>query len=353
MLRIVSVFLLMSGCFLSAAERPKIPVDGVDTTLLVDAQGKSVSPREFFEKKSSDAACVADLARLKKEFRQQYQELQALKAKRSTPVGQEDAAIEAKYAEMDKKRDEALVLLEKCGECSTRPLDRISVLAATGKEDWYVSNGSCQIPTKDKAALKVSFEKVKQSLLNTKYYPKRAHRGFDNILEFKFVTPTANGYTMSDADTDLPATPFDLFVAVRGPKVFQLLSFNYFIKARHATSVVDPSARVSSEENKFSLEFENQAPTETAKLQFPEVFDYTASGKAISTSELKLPQIQGKWFLTDDGYIRYYTAAALPANIIPKNSNMFEVLGRKILIDSLMDLSERSEWDQASGASTP
>ncbi|MBY0370999.1 hypothetical protein K2X33_09950 [bacterium] len=332
-----ALFLSLFLCPL--VEATTIPADGPDLTLI-----GSDSPRVFFESKGTDAACVSDLSTAKTNYRKGYAELQKLKAARTTPVGTEDAAIEAKFKEVDAIRDNVLVLLEKCGECSTNKLTTSK--AGPGLE-WFISNGSCQLPIKDKAALKTAFDKVRASLLHTANYSKKAFRGFDNILDFQMIGPDMKPV---GKDVPLPETGFNLLISVRGPGV----ALQYFIDGSYKSSAVDPSKRVGMEENQFALEFSSADANRMAQVAFSgTVNDYTASGIPVPMTGVPLAQVQGKWYLTDDGYIRYYTAAVIPTLIIPasKRQKMLD-LGRKILIDSLFDLSERAEWDLA-GSPTP
>jgi hypothetical protein len=327
--------------FSSIAARPAVPInDGM--ALGVDARLASGKPREFYESRAkANPDCVKDLDKAKEDFREVAKQIKELKAKRS---GLKDAEVDAINKDIDrlgadlgKKRSVVLKWMDKCGECSVQEVTGVKVASVSRTENWYVSDGSCQIPSKDPAVLKAAFKKISESLQHAKRYPHYSEEGgFTNILDFQIAKVETKGKDITKISFDPKVDLFTgaqnfLGIWVRGIPGF---NFRYFISAEQ---------KLSPSEDAFHLKFET-VPSELIKLKevpFPEISDYTASGKATPVKASSLKNVIGAWYLNSDGYLRYYTAAEFLF--------MFDKLkdiARSTLLDTLWELSERGEWEQ-------
>jgi hypothetical protein len=331
------------------AERPKVPAPGVDADL-VGANG----PRAFFEKQASDAACVSDLGKVRSEYRTILTEIESLKKARpkSTKAdGTEDAAlktandaIDAKGVSLKEKRKELLALMQKCGECSAQDVKPWKVKPTPKRpqaEMWYVTDGSCQIPSKDTKVLESAFQEVSNSLVHAKSYPAYSPGGFGNVLEFQLAKVTGAGPTVKveflPKEDKFPASPIHLGIWIRGFEAFNnLFAFRYFIKANYEFKDANGLKEFWLTFNTVDDDISTQK-----KVVFPDtVTDLTTSGRVKKVKPNNLKNVQGLWYLNSDGYIRYYTAAVFPF----PNDNLAE-LGKNILLDTLTTLSERGKWE--------
>ncbi len=343
------VFLAFSASlFAVRGPAPSIPTPGEDTILT-----GGLTAREFFEKRASDAACVDDLKKEKAAEGAILTKIADLKKSRAGKTGTDLDAIndqiDALEPDLTKARNTMLDRMEMCGECATRPLDPVEsdVILPNGRKDptktqkWYVSNGSCQIPTKDPKILKEIFNTVSQSLIETEKYPKTAEGGFANILNFKVannkdLTPTADN--VFPAAT--PEKPINVYLWVLGPKLGAQFIFYYYLKSFHETKT---NAAGLSE---FRMDFET---TGDPRLKgswkvpgAPDVSDSALSGRVRGDLTIRMPlnSVKGQWYVNSDGYIRYFTAAEFPVKM-----DDIEKLGRRILIRTLYDASKRAKLE--------
>lgn len=320
----ISTVILSLSSFLWAADpqRPTAPPPGIDKVLTGGEE-----PRVFFQKRMADAACQDDLKKAKGTVRSLIKEIETMRAAKE-PADK----IDAKGPILMDERVKLLALMEKCGECATQEIETRVLDFKTHKETWFISDGSCQLPidgsTPDgKAKLKKSFDLVSDSLVHAKRYPK-PNGGFDNVLDFQVM----DGTTFKPDVDAFPASPVNLTVWVRGPRVFRLMMY-YAMEATFSTTV-------NNGLSEFNLEFTALEPK--SKITYPTVTDFTPAGKPISLIPLLLKRVVGRWYITSDGYFRYFTAAMLPANL---STNALKEQGRAVLTDTLTELSARGQWE--------
>ncbi len=346
MIKLVSLTVLAISfpLFAKSGSRPSIPAPEIDPALIQD--GKTV--REFFENRAKDAACQSDLTKAKADYRQKLKEVEDLKATRVlTTDGKEDATlksindkIDAMNAPLIALRDKMLVLIDKCGECATHEVESRDVDAGAGKtENWYISDGSCQIPSDDPAVLSKAFKLISESLLRTSAYPKTAKDGFANILAFR----AANKKDLSAlSDDKFPASPLNLFLWVLGPPLpFGLgwFRFQYYVKAEYT----EPKTATDPFFLKFETEADARIKADTEIVGLENIPDTTLSGRAKKGGKTTwLKNVQGSWYVTPDGYLRYYTAAQFPMKL-----KDIATQGRRILIDTLVFAQSRGDWESA------
>ncbi len=322
------------------AERPPVPSDCVDLEL-VGAGG----PRPFFEKRAENAQCRTQLDAAFLEYETTRAKIEALKAERDPAAAADDAKLVAQNKQIDSlgadlktKRAAILGFMQECGECATKDVTALTVMPkmGRGKEAWYETDGSCQIPSTETAVLEKAFSSISDSLVHAKRYPLYSPGGFANVLDFQVV----DGLDFkSDVDA-FPPSPLNLGVWVRGLKLpgFDFsLAFRYFIEAKYGTQ-----NRGATKE--FSLSFSTvEDPDVLRALKFPDdVKDRSPSGRPIEVIPKNLLNVRGLWCVNSEGYIRYYTAAEFPYQ-----SPQLAKLGRDILLDTLIALSSRGQWKAA------
>ncbi len=319
---------LSTSLWAAEPERPTVPPPGVDKVLT-----KGETPRAFFQKRMADAGCQSELKAAKKAFRDLIQEVADMRAAKET-----DSKIDAKGGALMDARMEVLRLMELCGECATREIEVRTLDFKAGRETWFISDGSCQLPIETTnakgepdaagiAKLQTVFQLVSDSLVHAKQYAG-PNGGFDNVLAFHVI----NGNKI-DPKADLFPSPANLAIWVRGPRILNMMMY-YPMEAEYET-VTKGSL------SEFNLKFKSFEPK--AKIVYPNVTDFTPSGKPVPPLiNLLLRRVVGRWYITSDGYFRYFTAAMLPLNLT--NPELMKQ-GRSVLTDTLTELSYRGQWE--------
>lgn len=355
MTQLVSFFVLLTSILSAApAERPKIPLTGtgnalgIDQRLKIDKDGKGpADPRAYYELRSRDAACMADLAKAKTEYSKQLKAIRTLKDSRPAAGSGAPEPVEINNKidllgkQLAAQRSTLLNAMNRCGECSVEAVIPHVIKTAAKTEVWYESDGSCQIPSKDKDVLKKAFQRISDSLTHAKRYPHHAEGGFGSILDFQIaqVNTTPEGATSVKFDDKLDAftgLPTYLAIWVRGPKLLPgaTPAFQYFIRSEN-------KAYGTTDLNEFELKFETVSdPKIKNKVIFPTIQDRSTSGRPLPAKQQTLPNVIGAWYLNSDGYLRYYTAAEFPFKFPG-----LEEIARYTLLDTLAELSDRGDWE--------
>jgi len=280
----LSLIVLFAGS-LFAAERPPIPKPEVD----LEVTG-GLTPREYFAKRKENKPCREALAKAKE-------------AEAKAPAAQKKALHQA-Y--LDK--------VIECGDCNIVPPGPPIVVGedTASPETWYVSYGFCQLDLKGD-----DFKNLSDSLLDLKKYPAKSG-GFSHIAEFI-------GYKEGTATPIQVATvsPFDAAIAVKGRVLAGALTgaIGYFVKNEFA-----------QEKDYFHLTFENTDSPPGYK--FPKL----TTEQGFPLPLVRLSHANGSWFLTKDGYFRYYTAADFPGVLSFASS-----VAKEILLDTLLEFYDRAE----------
>ncbi len=348
MTRVLCLMLVCSSfAWAATTKRPTVPLTTDGKSLGVDVRLGMGKPRDFFEARSRDAACMADLARAKADYKAFQKQIRDLKAKRpvagpSTPEPKDlNDQIDALGVEQRKQRSKLLAIMEKCGECAVQSVVPLKITTAAKTETWYESDGSCQFPVKDQSVLDTAFKKISDSLTHAKRYPHFSEGGFNSILEFQVANvtkdATTNAITSVAFDKTIDAFPSPqtyLAIWVRGPQIFgTTFAFQYFIASEYKHYSV-------GSQKEFELKFETVATKE--KVKFPDIQDFFPSGRPRpKLKQTELPNVVGAWYLNSDGYVRYYTAAQFEIQI-----KAAEQAARATLLDTLADLSDRGDWEE-------
>ena len=281
------IFLLAAPLFANGIEdRPPLPKPEVD----FEVTG-GLTPREYFSKRQANLPCREALEK-------------AQKAEAAAPDAKKPA-LHMAYLEK---------VLE-CGDCDIVPPKEPILIDVDGShsEQWYVSYGFCQLDLE-----KGDYETLVASLLDLKQYPAKTG-GFSHMAEFI-------GYEAGTKKviTQPKTSPFDAFIAVKGPILQTGLdgAIGYFARNWYDEKVP----------NQFHLWFENTAPPE--KYVYPSL--KTPAGFPLPLA--KLPHAKGSWYLTRDGYFRYFTAADFPGVL-----SFAATKAKEILLDTLLQFRARAQ----------
>lgn len=204
-------------------------------------------------------------------------------------------------------------LLQKCGRCAVRDVERkVERLPGKPPARWYVSDGSCWVG--DSKGLEGSLRKIVDDLLVVSRYPHK-NGGYRAILEF-FKTDAA-GVKAPATDKPESESPFFAFIAVRFPAIATPTVATYFVKNTF-----------ERKDNDLWLSFRSEPRPE--KLVVEEL-----------GVEFPVVQVQGQWFVSKDGYLRYSTAADFG---IPMPS-IADGPARRTLLETLVETLARGDLE--------
>ena len=275
-----------------APERPTLPDSCEDQTL---TQGKTA--REFFQARAADAACQKELQESKARYH-------ALKK-----AGQDDEA--------EKERDVLLAAMEKCGECASHELETRNIRTPGRTEHWAITDGFCQLPESSPTVLAPAFERVSDSLLHVKRYPRKLG-GLDDILEL-IAVDNETGKPLPDYDK--MESPFFSFIAIHGPQFVPGIptAITFYSKNTYQKSDTELHLKLSPEKTPEGF-------------QPPDVYLDKQSAQ-----QLKLTNAMASWHVTSQGCIRYYCAGDFPMDM-----KFAAKVARRIFLNTLVQVSERA-----------
>ncbi len=310
----MSFLFLLFTTTLSAAVRPEIPTPDVDKVLTHD-----LSARVYFNRKSQSPACAAKLTDLKANYRSLKRELLSMKS-----GGASSEALDAKEKESFTVLEQLTKSLEECGECAQQEI----VL----KDNYTIADGSCQLPTEDKALLEATFEKSAEDMLNVQKY-SALRNGFPALLEFVGLDYNTGELLPSLGKLAPTMDKFNTYVAVEGPinpLTGSLMGFDY----------VSENQIITRERNGLK-----ELIILVKGVQFPDgfeapvVYSVSAGGKKRRPTNVTLTKVQAMWYLNSDGYSRYYTGANFG---FLGGLEYLKKQARKTLINTLYRQVERS-----------
>ncbi len=313
-----------------AAEVPQIPSPGEDQVL---TQG--LSAREFFDRRLSDNECLSNLAAARSSFDEANRRVQEL-ISAAAPT----EAFEVAEATLYARKTALIKRVFQCGECAQRPVERREIEGNLGTQVWYVTDGSCSLHGDGAVG---RYEKGRNFLKGIRNYPQKLG-GLSHVLEFVAVDPQS-GEILENLNTT-EQSPLDIFISVRSADMNGLLnSISYFFRSTSGE-------KVSGDRKEYSIQFTSKRPT--PGFRRPEVYFLPAAGKVAGqydaqkrrATQWNLRNVKGSWYLSSDGYVRYFTAADFGeliensfglAELFLSEKNAAEVLG-----ETLFDLSEIS-----------
>lgn len=298
------------GITLFAADRPVYPERGEDKVL---TGGKTA--REFFAERTKDSPCRRDLLGLWEKYKTALKKLDDMKK-----AG--DADMDEQYDLVTNLRRSITLKNNECGECAAHPTKKIVIQTPARTEVWYQSDGSCQLPFTDKAQLAKAFDTIRDSVLRAKQHPHYAD-GLHHVLEVKAVDGKT-GKFLPEVDL-LGAEPQPVFVSVRGPEILGLLTaFSYVKNATWKDATVDGVRE---------LVFKADGQRPPLGFQYPDVHSVKPSGAKETVPPLrqkKVTQLLSYWYVSEDGYLRYFTAAEFGVAL-----KFIEELGQEVMLDSV------------------
>ncbi len=294
---------------------PTIPAPGLDSKLL-----NNQTPQAFFAARKTNTACRSELTTRKATYFSQKDALAKLAG--STDLD----ALDAQGLAMEGARDAWVEKMRECGNCTSQDIEVRPISTAGRTEFWYIGDGSCYVEGLNANGNDASFNAKADSLVTPDMY-RHYTGGFPTVLDFYPVDPKT-GQKMADPKIAV-GTPFNSFISIRGPVLLGLqASFGYYYKN-------DTKFRETNGVKEYIHTFEaEKAPR---AFRFPStVAQHMASGRTRDTNMLKLTRVQGMWYLTNDGYLRYYTAADLGMNL-----DFAKRLAQNIMLTTLATLYER------------
>lgn len=319
MKRILSLVLVMTAVSVFAdPTRPVCDPHEEDATLL---QNKKA--RDFFSDRAANADCVQKYQAAKKQF----DDARGLLVKQVSDKV-DAATIDKQEALVDNLRAPYLNLMAECGPCAANPIAAPIEVPANGRtEIWYTSDGSCQLPTTDKATLAKAFDNLTNDLTHLHAYPRQpgVQKGYNSILDVAAYDPKTGAL---DHNLDgFDGNGSSLFISVMGPIG---TAFSYYFQDKFKFS----------EQN--GLRQFAMAGTAVPPEGFtpPRSISYvTASGKKkVSLNTMLFPGSQTTWYVNEDGYVRYCATADFGIK-----SAFVQQYGRTLMLDLLNSSLEKTQ----------
>lgn len=306
--------ILFSG-FALADERPVRPKPTIDVELV------SETPGEFFAKRRENTECTAGLAKVEAEYKAARLALKKVIAEKAPA-----ATIDKTEATMGVARSRLIDWASKCGDCVSRPIAHARPLIDGAEEMWYVADGSCHLSNVDPEIRKKIYERAHERLMDSSLYPRHVG-GFPSILNFDGIDPATGGFLPAGK---IVGEDFLSFIAVKGPFMgIGSLSFSYVAKNK----IKQVAAGAS---RKLSIEFDITSPP-PGFVPPAKINEITASGRKKFTINTTLPRGWGMWYVTEEGYFRYATAADFGQDIA-----IADKFAQDTLLEALFSLVENS-----------
>lgn len=287
-----------------------IPEAGEDRVLT-----GGLTATEFFGRRAQPSTCRNAVNARILQSKTLKTELEALVAAQTAA-----AQLDVKEEQfVDFRKNDLLPSLEECGPCATQPM------GSSGT--WKISDGSCFVPGENADERNRAFDAAVQMLSNTKLFV-RQRGGFESVLEF-IPIDRRTGAFRPHIENIQPGTALDTFIAVRAPGN---VAVNYLFENRVE---LRESANGLKE---FIVRFTGLRQPDGFR---PNIKDITLAGTVRTPSmPLKLNKVSGMWYVRNDGYYRYFTAADFGfASFFSSSAKDQEA--RAILLDTIQTLSVR------------
>ncbi len=299
---------------------PTIPAPGLHPLVMDKTAPTAFNARAFFDARKADTVCQGELATMRASYLSARESLAKMAGSSDLDLLDDQGTI------MEQARDEWVAKMRECGKCWSQDIELRAVPTAGRTEYWYIGDGSCQLDTLETKILADSFKAKTESLTTADAY-RHYTGGFPTVLDFFLVNPTT-GAKMND-QTPNPLSPFYAFIAVKGPSIFGVPSaFGYYYKNqivnRQTNGVTEYIHTFEAERAPRGF----QAPSNIA-IVLP-------SGRKRSAKSITVTRVQGMWYLTGEGYLRYYTAADLGMNL-----DFAKKIAQATMLTTLATLYER------------
>lgn len=271
----------------------------------------NTEPAAFFRERARSAPrCRARLGTVKQEFKASREALQ-----KAIDTAKPSGVIDGLEIESDEIRHRYHDTIAECGHCAIRPIEKKVRVTPKGNEIWYMVNGSCWLPgAKTEAGIKRVYQARKKSLSWTKYYPKYSG-GYPQIYEFREIERKTGVL----APSRHLSSPFLGYMAIRGPEIFSTpTAFDYTFEG-------------NIRDHRSGLTFDFAYAPPPRRFRGPRVYDHRASGRKVRVRMLHVRDVAGKWYVTQDGYLRFFMAADLKMDL-----DFAKTVARRTLLDSLV-----------------
>lgn len=305
-MKIISLLFIISSTALGKLVTAQ---PGVDTKLFV-----TESPKEFFHKRqTNNVGCFKKLLLIKKQYLETKLKLKNLILKK---VSQTE--IEKTQKEFEHYKKTYLELFETCGNCFLHEIEKKEILSTIKNEIWYLIDGSCFINLENSELLKKTYKKLYTSLLTVEQYSKESG-GLSGILKYLVVNPISG-----KIEKEISSSPFYSFYVIKGPFLMgQQTGFAFF--ARNEFKYQDDQFYLTFTGDKMPPSF-----------SWPEVFDTSVTGNINKVFLFHISSVYGFWFISSEGYIRFFLAADLGMSFDFAIST-----GRMIFFENLIEFMER------------
>ena len=314
-------FVLSLAPFVAAlAEVPTCNLTEEDTALF-----QQKTAREFFAARATQTECVKKYEVAKAQFVAARAALvKSVADKAAAPV------IDAAEKRVDELREPFGAALAECGPCAMNPITEPTEIPVPGGKTqiWYKTDGSCQLPSTDRAELSKSFDKLSSILTHLHQFPRKPGigGGFNSIMQLSAYDPK-DGRLIPEVDALVEGENTSLFLAVKGPHE---TGFSYYFNDRYDFS------------KKGGVRQFNRKGVAIAPVGFvpPRTLKYTTAAgkiKSVLNSSLK-PGSSTSWYLNEEGYIRYCGTADFGLK-----SAFTKDFGRVQMLDLLATALERAQ----------
>ena len=330
-------------CTLQANQRPA-PA-GATWDGCVQGNGEATL-EDYYLARQKDSTCAPQLASARASYNQAH-DIYLADLKKFESGQLDSATMDSDEQTWRSARKAMTDLIQVCGRCVIEPVVSQTVSSPSHTEMWYLSDGSCYWGDKSPAERKAAYDALSLSLRQLRSYPKHPvdfsnpsdDGGFYSVLQF---IPIDNSSLSIDTSTNLIPVdqPSYTYIAIRGfqlPNFIPLIggrmaSFSYYFQNQITQSTQDGVPY-------FYMQFNGIPFPSALKGKLPKIVDHTAGGETIETADLKLSRVWGEWYLSQDGYLRYRTAADF-GPLIGRVSQAGQT-AKDVLTDTLVQTVER------------
>ncbi len=302
-MKIISIFLLLSEIVFAEMI---FPHPGIDKNLFGEE-----SPMDFFRKrKTINVQCVEKLAEAKELFLKSEKKLKNLVSKKAS-----QNEIEKVEIEYERFKATYFELFSKCGDCTIREIEKKEIVNTLKSEVWYFVDSSCFINLENKESV---YKSLYLSLLNSEKYSKESG-GLSGIFKYMVINPLTG-----TVEKEINSSPFYSLFVIKGPFLMgQQTGFSFYARNEYKNSEKD-----------FYLTFDRDRLPPTFSM--PVVYDKSINGKINEVFLFELSSVHGFWFITREGYVRFFMAADLGMPF-----DFAIATGKMILFENLIEFIER------------
>lgn len=289
---------------------PGIPAAGEDRVIT-----GGLPAAEYFGKRAQQSSCRQSFDAKLAQSQKLKKELDTLVTNKA-PANELDPKAEQYF---QYRTNELFPVTEECGSCQTQEL---------GKDGfWKITDGSCYVPSANAEEANKAFDAAVKMLTNTKLFA-RQNNGFESILEFIPIN-RKTGALLPHNENITSGSTIDTFIAVKGPAN---VAFHYMFENKVEIKDLGNGVR------ELIVRFNGLKQPDGFR---PKIKEISLAGTVSEPAmKIKLTQVIGMWYIRNDGYYRYFTAADFGlASIFSGPSHNQDA--RNILMETVQSLSDR------------